>query len=276
MPLPHQPVLISHGSALRMAAVSALVVGLCASAVTAVAAEPTDVGPPSTSWSLGLGGMSRQKPYAGIDRENKAIPLLQLENKYVHIFGPVIELKLPSLDISDSQKLNFSIVGKYDGSGHEADDAPILDGMSKRKGGFWAGAKMEWSSDLVDVSAEWLADASGNSKGQRFNLGLERTWRFGRHMMLTPRVGASWQDKKYVDYYFGVRDDEARIDRPAYEGKSGVNAEVGARGIYMFDKRHSVLLDVEVSSLPKEIKDSPLVDRSTENRVFFGYLYRFR
>lgn len=275
MPLPHQPVLIPHGSALRMAVVSALAVGLC-SPVTAVAAEPTDAGPPTTSWSLGLGVMSRQKPYTDIDRENMALPMIQFENEYIQIFGPNIGLKLPSLDISDSQKLNFSIVGKYDGSGYEADDAPILHGMRKRKGGFWAGAKMEWNNDLVDVSAEWLADASGNSEGQRFNLGLEKTWHFGSDLMLTPRVGASWQDKKYVDYYFGVRDSEVRIGRPAYAGKSGVNAEVGVRGIYMFDKRHSMFLDVEVSSLAKEIKDSPLVDDSTENRVILGYLYRFR
>ncbi|WP_245801348.1 MipA/OmpV family protein [Pollutimonas bauzanensis] len=273
MPLPQQAVFIPLGSALRMAAASALAVGLCSSVS---AAEATDAGPPSTSWSLGVGGMSRQQPYTGIDRDNKVLPLIQFENKYFHIFGPEIGFKLPGLAISDTQKLDFSIIGKYDGSGYEADDAPILDGMSKRKSGFWAGARMEWNSDLVDVSAEWLADASGNSKGQRFNLSLERTWRFGGHMMLTPRVGANWQDKKYVDYYFGVRNNEARIDRPAYEGKSGVNAEVGVRGIYMFDKRHSVLLDVEVSSLAKGIKNSPLVDRSTENRVFLGYLYRFR
>ena len=36
------------------------------------------------------------------------------------------------------------------------------------------------------------------------------------------------------------------------------------------------MMDVEVTRLASSIKDSPLVDRSTENRVFLGYLYRFR
>lgn len=274
MPHPRQPALFSPASTPRMATVTAFAAGLCVAATAA--AEATDAGPPATSWSLGIGAMSKQKAYAGIDRETKALPLIKFENKYVRIFGPGVELKLPSLEIGNSRQLDFSVVGKYDGSGYEGGDARILDGMGERKGGVWAGAKMEWNGGLVDVSAEWLADASGNSKGQRFNLGLERTWRAGKHMMLTPRVGANWQDRKYVDYYFGVNNNEARIDRPAYAGKSGVNAEVGIRGIYMFDKQHSVLLDVEVSSLAKEIKDSPLVDRSTENRVFLGYIYRFR
>jgi outer membrane protein len=240
-----------------------------------MAAGPSDGEPPSSSWSLGLGAMSAQSPYTGVDRETKAVPLIRYENEYVRLSGLEIGLKLPGLDIGDSQKLNFSIVAKKGSSGYDDDDADILDGMSKRKDGFWAGAKMEWESALVDVSAEWLADASGNSKGQIFSLGVEKTWRFGDHVMLTPRLGASWQDKKYVDYYFGVRNSEVRIDRAAYVGKSGVTTEVGVRGMYKFDRTHSMFMDVGVSSLAKEIKDSPLVDRSTENRVFIGYLYSF-
>ena len=274
MPLARPSVLISHGSALRTAA-SAFAIGVCAWA-TPAAAEPNDGELPSTTWSLGVGAVSRQTPYTGFDRENKALPLLHFENKYVRIFGPEIGLKLPSLDVGKDQQLDFSLVARYDGSGYEDDAAPILNGMSKRRGGFWAGAKVEWNTGLADLSAEWLGDASGHSKGQRFSLGVERTWRFGERVMLTPRLGATWHDKKYVDYYFGVRDSEVRAGRAAYEGKSGVNAEVGVRGVYRFDQRHSMLLDLEVSSLAKGIKDSPLVDRSTENRVFLGYLYRFR
>lgn len=258
-----------------MAALSALAAGLY-SPMTLFAAEPTNGEPPSSSWALGIGGVTKQKPYTDIDRENTALPLIQFENKYFRVFGPEVGFKLPSFNISDSQKLNFSIIAKYDGSGYESGDAEILNDMSERKSGFWAGAKMEWNNDLVDVTAEWLGDASGNSKGQRVNLTLERTWRLGEHVMLTPRIGAAWQDKKYVDYYYGVRDSEARVGRSVYTGKSGANAEIGVRGIYNFDNRHSAILDVEVSSLAKGIKDSPLVDSSTENRVFLGYLYRFR
>ncbi|MDQ7734193.1 MipA/OmpV family protein [Halomonas sp. SpR1] len=228
-----------------------------------------------TTWGLGVGAISEQDPYAGIDRENTPFPLLLIENRYISVFGPEIEFKLPSLVISDSQQLNFGIVAQYDGSGYEQGDAPILNGMSEREGGFWAGAKVEWESELFEVSAEWLTDVSGNSDGQRVDLGLERTWEFGEHIMLTPYVGASWQDDKNVDYYFGVRDNEVRFDRPAYKGESATNIEAGVRGVYQFDQHHSVLVGVEVTSLADEIKDSPLVDRSTQNAVLVGYLYTF-
>ena len=240
--------------------------------MTAMAEEPADDG---TSWALGLGVISEQEPYTDIDRENTPVPLLEVENRYIHLFGPQIEFKLPSVDINDSQELNFGIVAEYDGSGYEEGDADILDGMSDRDGGLWAGAKMEWESELFEVSVEWLADASGDSNGHRFDLGLERTWQFGEHVMLTPRLGATWHDEKTIDYYYGVRDSEARAGRPAYAGESATNIEAGVSGVYQFNSHHSVLMDVEVTSLADEIKDSPLVDRSTTNAVFVGYIYSF-
>ncbi|WP_306392837.1 MipA/OmpV family protein [Telluria beijingensis] len=242
-------------------------------------AQPGGDGPPQSSWALGVGAITMDKAYAGIDRENMAIPFVQYENRWVSIIGPQLGFKLLSLEPAASHTINVDLVARYDGSGYDDDDiedTPILAGMRERKSGFWAGARIEWKSDWFDVTAEALGDASGNSKGKRFNLGLEKTWHIGERVMITPRVAANWHDKKYVDYYYGVRADEVRAGRAAYRGESGVNAEVGVRGIYMFDQRHSVFVDFEVTRLAKEIKDSPLVDKSTENRVFLGYLYRFK
>lgn len=252
---------------------------IAASLLLALPALAQDGAGPPSGWALGVGAISMQKAYAGIDRENMALPFIQYENRWVSIIGPQVGFKLLSLDLAPAQNLNLDLVARYDGSGYDDDDiedTPILAGMRERKSGFWAGARIEFKSDWADLSAEALADASGNSKGQRFNLGVEKTWHIGQRMMITPRVAASWQDKKYVDYYYGVRADEARAGRPAYLGRSGVNAELGVRGIYLFDRRHSLLVDLQVSRLAKEIKDSPLVDRSTENRVLVGYLYRFQ
>lgn len=248
---------------------------VCALPVSAQQPPDGEDGPPASTWGVGLGAASKQKPYIGMERDNKALPMLQFENRYVRLFGPQLEVKLPSLGLTESQQLNFGLLAKYDGSGYKAGDAAILAGMDKRKSGMWAGAKVEWENPVANVTAEWLGDASGNSKGQMFGLGLENTGHFGRHLMLTPRVTANWQDGKYIDYYYGVRAGEARVGRAAYKGESGVSLEAGVRGIYMLDRHQSFFLDLGVSSLPSQIKDSPLVNRSTENTVLFGYLYRF-
>lgn len=250
----------------------------------ALAQGPTGDGPPgdatgnpsTTSVALGLGGISRQKPYAGIRRDNKVLPVLRFENRHVQVFGPMVGLKLPGLTLSPSQRLDASLVLRYDGSGYEAKDAPILQGMRKRRSGVWAGAKAEWKAGFADVGIEWLADVSGHSKGQVIGLGVERTWFLAGRLMLTPRIVATWQDRRTVDYYFGVRDDEARAGRPAYAGRAGVRTDLGLRALYLVDARQSLFMDLELSSLSTGTRDSPLVDRSTENRVVLGFLYRLR
>jgi MipA family protein len=210
-----------------------------------------------------------------MDRETKALPMISYENRYVKLGGPNLELKLPGMELSESQRLNFGLVTKlFDGAGYEASDSPALTGMAERKSSVWFGAKMEWENSLADVKLEWLG-ASGNSKGQRLGLGLERKIMLSPSLMLIPQVGVEWVDKKYVDYYYGVRASEATVGRAAYTGKAAVNPEISLTGIYRFDRHHSMMLNVGVRSLGKEIKDSPIVGRSTENRLMLGYKYSF-
>jgi outer membrane protein len=263
-------------SAVNLARVSALAAVLTCAAPAFAQQPPGKDEPEGSSWGLGLGVVSGQKAYKGTDRETRALPMLSYENRYVKLSGPNLELKLPGLELSDSQRLNFGVVTKlFGGGGYEASDSPALAGMAERKSSVWAGAKVEWENDVADVKLELLGDASGKSKGQRVVLGLERKWMLSPKLMLVPQVGVEWVDKKYVDYYYGVRASEATAGRAAYVGKATVNPEISLTGIYRFDKQQSLMLNVGVKSLGKEIKNSPIVGRSTENRVMLGYMYRF-
>lgn len=228
-----------------------------------------------SSWGLGLGVVSSQKAYTDMDSETRVIPFISYENEYIEVLGPNLKYKLPSFELNDSNKFNFNLVGEYDFSDNDPDETPILNGMEERDGGFWVGAQVEWQNEFVNVSLELLTEAAGDSDGSIFNLGFERTWHIGERYMLTPRVVLSRVDKNYVDYYYGVRADEVRIGRPFYQGEAGLNTEVGVRGIYRIDQKQMIMLDLAVTSLATEIKDSPLVDSSTESRVMLGYIYRF-
>ncbi|HEY1397989.1 MipA/OmpV family protein [Roseateles sp.] len=268
---------LPHASRALTRAVFSSAAVLCVSApLSALAAGPGGPGQDGeSSWGLGIGAVSSQKAYTGYDRETKVLPMLSYENRWVKLSGLGLTGKLPSWTINPTQRVDFGLVAKLDLGGYEQDDAPILNGMAERKGGVWVGAKAEWKTDMFDLGGQWTADASGHSKGQKFELTLEKTWRLGGQWMLTPRLGANWVDKKYVDYYYGVRAEEARAGRAFYQGKSTTNAEVGLRTMYLFDRHHAMLLDLSVTGLGSGIKDSSLVDRSTENRVFVGYQYRF-
>ena len=229
----------------------------------------------NTSWGLGIAAISLQQPYKGIDRNNLVIPLVYIENDWLQVFGLGADLKLPGLEIDPKQKIDFRIATRYDVNGYKDDDASILRGMKERKGSFLAGGKAIWHNEFADIGAEWLADISGNSNGQVASLWLEKTWRFGEHMMIAPRLSTSWMSGKYVDYYYGVNSGEVGLDRSAYEAESGFNTTLSTRATYMFDRKQSLFLDLSFTKFSEEIEDSPIVDRSSGNRIGLGYLYRF-
>ena len=251
---------------------------LAASAAGAAEQEGPPEGEDSKSYSLGLGlaALSQQQGYTGIDRENIAIPVIYFENRWIQLFGPWLDIKAPGLEWSEEQKFSSGVRTQLFGfNGYEPDDAPILNGMEERKNGIFAGPFAKWSNPLVDVSLEWMLDATGDSEGQRMTVGLERQFHSGEHLMFTPSITATWMDDKYVDYYYGVRSSEARLGRPAFVAGNTMNTDFSLRTDYMFDQHHAVFGMLQYTALGSEIEDSPLTDRSSETMVLMGYMYRF-
>lgn len=229
----------------------------------------------SYSWGLGVAGIAMQKAYTGIDRDYLPLPVIYFENQWVQLMGPTLEFKLPGVSFSEGNGLSFGARVEFDGSGYKQSDAPILNGMAKRKSGILAGAAAKWENPLLTVSTEFMFDAASASEGRRFSLGIERTWFVGEHVMITPSVTAIQLDKKYANYYFGVLPGEARAGRAAYQPGSTLNTEIGLRTDYMWGDHHALFLQAEYTALGNKIKDSPLTDRSGESMLFLGYLYRF-
>ncbi|WP_332293244.1 MipA/OmpV family protein [Aquincola agrisoli] len=253
----------------RSAVAAAALGALIGPAAWAQAPAPEAGTGPASPWGLGLGVAYDRQPYRDFDDKAQALPLLVYENRWVSIFGPRIDLKLPS-----AGPVSFRLRAAYSGDGYEDDDSPYLRGMDKRKSSFWLGGAATWRNEIANVSAEWLGDASGHSKGQRFKLQAERRFQAGA-FDLTPRLAAQWVDSKYVDYYYGVRSSEVRLGRSVYEGDATVNVEAGLRIGYGITPKQSVFLDVSTTRLGSGIKDSPLVDRSSTSGVRIGYFYRF-
>lgn len=259
---------LTVGYAVRAVVTSLGMAMLWSSAALAQSNQTDSVG--ESQWSLGLGAVTIQKAYRDIDSDNMAIPLLNYENKWVSVSGPKVDIKLYS-----DQSLSFRLRVRYAGSdGYESSDSPYLIGMDERKGSFWAGGAAIWKNDIANLSAELLGDASGNSKGARFKLQADR--RFGMGSFgFTPRLGIEWYDRKYVDYYYGVKASEARVGRSVYQGDSSFGVEAGLRADYSPARQHTMFVDLSITQFGSAIKDSPLVENSYQSTMSIGYLYRF-
>ena len=156
----------------------------------------------SSKLGLGLGAVEYKTPYRGVGDKVLPFPVLLYENSWMRVFGNTVGIKLPSF----SDDLSLSIRAKIAiGEGYKASDSSFLEGMKKRNGSIWIGPAARWHNEWFDLSADVYGDASGESKGQQAHLSIEKPFAIGRSFELTPHVGVEWLDKKYVDYYYGVK-----------------------------------------------------------------------
>lgn len=255
----------------RSLALAATALALAAAPLLAGAQDTDTDGEQSddSTWGLGIGGTLIQRPYRDIDDEVKAVPLVSYESRRFSLAGSRFDFKL-----NRNEELSLRLRARYALDGYDSGDSDFLRGMHDRDDSAWFGAAVQWRLPWVDLSAEYLADAMGNSKGARARVQAEHRFGMGR-FGLTPRLAAEWVDQKYVTYYYGVLPDEATAQRAAYEGKATVNMEGGLRADYSFGRRHTVFMDVAVTTFGDAIKDSPLVDGSDQVRTSIGYVYRF-
>ena len=249
-----------------LAAVSAaLMASILPAAMAQTAAQADD-----SFFGLGIGLNSERSPYQGVGYENHVIPVVSYESRLFSVQG-----KTADVHVLGDETLSFSARAEYGfGDGYKASDSSALTGMSHRKEAIWLGGVVEWDAGWADLTASWLGDTSGRSEGQQVGLALERDIPMGA-LQLTPRIGAIWQDRNFVDYYYGVRASEARPGRAAYGGKSTINTELGMRAQYSLTNRQMVFLDLSANRVGSGIQDSPIVDRTWLPAVRAGYLYRF-
>lgn len=225
-----------------------------------------------TTDSLGAGFLvtSEWRPYKGVGNATSIFPVLQYENAWLDIWGPVADVKLKD----DGGPLVVLLRARYADTGYDAGDSPALTGMQDRKNSVWLGTKLQWKGALAHTSLEWLGDGSRRSKGQQIRLWTETLVQAGP-VRIVPRVGLQWLDAKYVDYYYGVSASEARAGRAAYQGKSAFNPEIGARFLYNLTPSQSTFVDVSATALGSSIKRSPIVERSWVPALRLGYVYGF-
>ncbi len=227
-----------------------------------------------------LAGLTQQQPYVGVKRFDVALPLLFCEHRWAQLTGPRLDVTPPPLAWRAGREQEIKLgwgVNWLGFGGYKTGDAPFLSGMQNRKQGVFMGPFAKWSTPLVDLTAEWMLDASRNSGGRRVAFGAERTFGpLAQRLMITPSLVVATLDRKYVDYYYGVRAAEARPKRPAYAPQGTTTTEFGLRLDYMLSRKQAVFGSVQYTRLGREIRSSPLVERGGEAIVLVGYLYRFR
>ena len=209
-----------------------------------------------------------RSPYVDAGNRRDFIPMYMYEGDRVFLRSNSVGLKFGP---SRERRVELFLRHRFEGTPFE--DIPAsLDGIARREPGIDAGIGLQWGGAWGRAYAELLQDVSTASEGSEFRLGYKYSWRRGR-LSAWPYAFIAVRSGELNDYYYGVRPQEARPGRPAYEAKSGTGGEAGVMAAYEMGGRWRLLAGASLAWLPGTVADSPIVSQRTIPTLTLGAVY---
>lgn len=229
-----------------------------------------DAPDPQPRWTLGLLALDRDAPYRQLDEDLLVVPLVRFEGERFYLRG-----LRGGVVFARSGGFSFGGFVQARGDGYDASDSPYLTGMADREFSMDAGLAGSWRvAGVGQFEASLATDMLDRSGGQE----AEVSWTGlvpAAGWQILPTVSLRWQSQDMVDYYYGVRTGEARVDRPAYAPGSGLFPSVAILATRPLGERWQLFARAGHTWLPSEATNSPLVDQDGRTTVMLGLGYRF-
>jgi outer membrane scaffolding protein for murein synthesis (MipA/OmpV family) len=156
-----------------------------------------------------------------------------------------------------------------------------FDYNARRKDSIDGAINIQWRTPGKHImKAGYYHDLGDASHGQSIDFSLSRNIIF-RHAlfnhdcMIVPGIGLEWNSARLVDYYYGVRPEEATPDRPVYVGRDTLNGGVRLTGFYLIKKSWTAFAGIHTVIFGRGITDSPIVTRHIATRGYIGTAWLF-
>jgi len=216
---------------------------------------------------LGAGAMFMPKYVGSADKVTRPVPLAMLEYEetaYIHLDRAGVRLWN-----TDDKKMAIGIAAQPR-FGFHAKDGDRLTGMPTRRDAIEGGAVFEWELPQLSLSVAYFTDWSDTSGGQSLRFSMDHQLIDEGPWDLSAYLDLDYANAKIVQYYFGVRSDEATATRPSYQPGAAVISSLGFSGAYKLNKNYALLFGSELTSLGAAAADSPIVQRKTGLTSYFG------
>jgi MipA family protein len=137
-----------------------------------------------------------------------------------------------------------------------------------------AGLEASAAFGPVDWQLQLLTDVTGVHRGEELRVALGGDKHFGPHRIAIAG-GFSWKSAELLEYYYGVRADEATEHMPAYDPGSGVSPFVRLSWSRAMNRNWRWQGSVQYDYLSSAVRHSPLIEDNQVVQVFFGGVYHF-
>lgn len=191
------------------------------------------------------------------------VPIINFKYEYE---GLVLDLSRISFQIYKQEPVMFSALFSW-GWG----DAYSAEGMAERNSSMALGGSLR----IFFLNFTYLRDIGNNSNGSVFSAVIEgRPFQITSWLPLMYSIGLELQDEKYVDYYYGVKSEEAGTNRQAYKGNSTINYFANVNSIIPISNTLDFTIGFGVKKLGKEITDSPTVKKDIDYNMQIGVVFK--
>ncbi len=241
--------------------------GLMALALMGLTLIPVDCR--AGEWGLGIGVAAQRPPQQGTDTQVVALPFPSYEGERISLgFGTI------GYSLTSSERFRFALEGQLRFDGYDPDASLALAGLEERDLTFDAGFSFTASDDWGIATFKVMGDALGVHKGYEISAVYQYPMQFKRWTLI-PSIGLNSPSAELVEYYYGVKSTEVTDSRPAYSGKSVVNATVGLNAMYKLADHWEIIGGAEYTRLGDGITDSPIIERDNEVIAYSALVYRF-
>jgi len=233
------------------------------------AQSETQAEPEKSKFFVGAGAVISSKPYEGIRSKVYGVPILGYEGERLYlrgISGGYRLLMYKGWSVGPMLRPRFE--------GYEASDSPVLSGMDDRKRTLDGGVDLSWRTDWGLLSTVFLTDLLGEHDGQEVEISYTALFAYAGFDFV-PSAGLRWRSGDVVDFYYGVRADEARPGRPAYTPEATLTPVVRLAVRRKLSRHWGLLLGFQYEWLDDEISDSPIVEDNTILSLLVGAAYAF-
>lgn len=223
-------------------------------------------------FSIGIGTSVSVSPYRNYDVQWMPLPILSYEGEYAYLRGLSAGVKVVNLEF-----LELSAFAAYDATefDHHATDNNQLNKLDDRYSSLAVGVGARLLTPVGMFHAKIAGDVISNSNGFTGDAGWIYSWEQGA-LEVMPALGLYWNSDKYNDYYYGVCGKEAeKSGLGRYSASSGFSPYVGLTVDVEFYENWDVFCSAEITFLDREIRKSPMVNKSHTESLTTGISYSF-
>jgi outer membrane protein len=224
--------------------------------------------------TLGLGLYTQSQPYKNVDNLILPSPVIFFDNGIVYARWSRFGLYFLGEKKSD-YAWGFSLTVQPRTLGYKASDSHYLEGMQERKSTFEGGLAFSASyQNKSYIEIMLLADMMHHNNSWVCRTEIGDSYKAGKFTFY-PSIVLLYQAKKFLNYYYGVKESEATASRPAYQAGSGLEYGLQSYIKYPFTKKIAALINIRYDRLPKSAQNSPLTDKNYIYSGLASLIYTF-